>query len=270
MAKSSQPPARNEKAEAARKKAQAQVRAEQRRTTVLWIVGAIAVVGLFAALIAFIVRQDAVGSIDGENQLTPAVATADGGFPVGTNGVVGKDLDPERVQLAVYLDFMCPVCGGFEEINGADIQAMSQEGLIDVVYHPISFLDRTSLGTAYSTRSASAAALVAEESPELFVAFLTAMFANQPEEGTRGLNDAEIQAIATDVGIPEATVAKIPDYAYSQWVTAATEKASVAGVTGTPTIFINGENRSGQGNPRAVNWSVPGNLRLAVEEAAAE
>jgi protein-disulfide isomerase len=270
MAKTSQPAPRNEKAAEARKKAQAQVKAEQRRTTILWIVGAVVVVGVFAALIAFIVRQDAVGEIDGENQLTPEIATAEGGFPVGSGGVVGEDLDPERAQLAVYLDFMCPVCGAFEEINGAEIAAMSEEGIVDVTYHPISILDHTSLGTNYSTRSASAAALVAEESPELFVGFLTALFANQPEENTRGLNDAQIQEIARGVGVPEETVAKIPDYSYSQWVGAATEKASIAGVSGTPTIFINGENRSGQGNPDAVNWSQPGALRAAIEAANAE
>lgn len=269
MAKAKQAPVRNEKAAEARKKAQAQIRAEQRRTTVIWVVVGLAVVAAFAALIAFIVRQDAVGSINNPNQLTPALATEQGGFPVGKQGIVAQDLDSDRVQLDVYIDFMCPVCGRFEQINGEDIAAMSEEGLIDVTYHPISILDHTSLGTAFSTRAASTSALIAEESPELFVAFVTAMFANQPAEGTRGLNDAQIQDIARGVGVPEETVAKIPTYAYSQWVKVSTEQASIAGVNGTPTIFIDGVNQSAQVNPEGVNWSVPGNLRLAVQEAAA-
>lgn len=269
MAKAKQAQARNDKAAEARKRAQAQIRAEQRRTTILWIVCAVVVVGLFAALIAFIVRQDAVGSIDNPNQLTPASATAEGGFVVGSNGIVNQDLDPDRVQVEVYIDFMCPVCRSFEDINGADIAAMSQEGLIDITYHPIAILDRYSMGTAYSTRAASTAALVAEEAPEKFVAFLTAMYANQPAENTRGLNDAKIQEIARSVGIPEETVAKIPDYAYSKWVTRMTEEASIRGFNSTPNLVIDGVNHNPRVNENAVNWSIPGNIRLAVEQAAA-
>ena len=269
MAKTQEPAPRNEKAAQARKQAQAQVAAEKRRTTAMWVVVAVIGVAIFAVLIAFIVRQGAVSTPDGENQLTPTVVTANDGFPVGKNGVVGEDLDADRVQLDIYFDFMCPVCGAFEEINGAEVQAMSQEGLIDVIYHPISILDHTSAGTQFSTRSASVAALIAEEAPDKFAGFVVAMFANQPEEGTSGLNDKDLQDIATGVGVPDEVVAKIPSYSYAQWVTGATERASVAGVNGTPTLFIDGVNQDSRVNPDGVDWSQPGNLRLAVEAAAA-
>jgi protein-disulfide isomerase len=147
---------------------------------------------------------------------------------------------------------------------------MSDEGLIDVIYHPVAFLDRLSQGTAFSTRSGSTAALIAEEAPDKFVAFHNAMFANQPAEGTRGLSDKDLQGIATEVGVPADVVAKIPSYAYSQWMAGATEKANVAGVAGTPTIFINGVSQSADVNPEGVNWSQPGALRAAVEAAAAQ
>ena len=47
----------SEKLAAAKKKAQAQVNAQQRRALVVWIVVGVVVVGLFAALTAYIVRQ---------------------------------------------------------------------------------------------------------------------------------------------------------------------------------------------------------------------
>lgn len=268
MAKAKQGAANNDKVAEARKKAQAQIRAEQRRTTVLWIVAGVVLVGLFAGLIAFIVRQDSVGSINNPNQLTPGVATAEGGFVVGKNGIVGQDLDPNRVQVEVYVDFMCPVCKSFEMLNGPDLEAMLEEGLIDLTYHPIAILDHTSLGTAYSTRASSAAALIAEESPEHFVAFVTEMYNNQPSEYTRGLNDKQIQDIARSVGVPEETVAKIPDYAYAQWAQVATEQASIRGFNSTPNLVIDGVNHNPRANENAVNWSVPGAIRAAVEAAA--
>lgn len=260
---------RAEQLAAARKQAEAQARAERRKATVLWGVAIVAIIAVFAGLVAFIVRQNQVGDIFGGPQLQPTVATESGGFAVGTNGVVGQDVSADRVQVDIYIDFMCPICNQFEVINEADLEAMREEGLADIVYHPISILDRFSQGTNYSTRSAASAALIAEEAPEHFLAYVAALFENQPAEGTKGLSDTKLREIALSVGVPAETADKIQDHPYSQWVLAATEQSSIAGVSGTPSLFIDGENRSGQNNPRAVTWSVPGAIRAAVEEAAA-
>lgn len=147
---------------------------------------------------------------------------------------------------------------------------MRAEGLIDVTYHPIAILDSVSRGTAYSTRSASAAALVAEESPENFVKFVDLLFVNQPAEYTAGLNDGQLKNLAIEAGVPEEVAAKIGAYSYSQWVAGATERSSIAGITGTPTVFIDGVNQSQRVNPDGVNWTIPGAMRAAVIEAASK
>ena len=102
----------------AKKKEQAQVSAQQRRALVMWIVIGVIVVGLFAALIAYIVRQGNVSTVvDTKGQLTPAIATTNGGFGVGASGVVGgKDLSSSHVRLDVYFDYMCPVCNQFDGV----------------------------------------------------------------------------------------------------------------------------------------------------------
>ena len=64
-------------------------------------------------------------------------------------------------MVAVYSDYLCPICGVFEQTNGATLDELRQSGEIVLEYHPVSILDRKSGGTAYSTRSATAAALVA-------------------------------------------------------------------------------------------------------------
>jgi protein-disulfide isomerase len=253
---------------AAKKKAQAQVSAQQRRALVVWIVVGVVVVGLFAALTAYIVRQGNVSAVGGTSQLTPAAATANGGFGVGASGVVGgTDLSTSHVRLDIYFDYMCPICGQFEQYRGAEVDALRKAGTADVYYHPISILDGSSSGTAYSTRAASAGALIAQDAPDKFLAFTTAMFVNQPKEGSTGLTEAQIQSIATAAGVPADVVAKIPDLQYTSWVRSATEKASVDGVAGTPTIALNGVIQDSK-KTGDINWTVAGSITTAVNKAA--
>lgn len=259
----------NDKVADAKKKAQAQVNAQQRRVLVVWILIGVVVVGLFAVLIAFIVRQGDVKHVEGPGQLAPAVATDNGGFGVGASGVVGgDDLDADRVRLDIYFDYMCPICGQFEQYRGAEIDALRKAGTADVYYHPIAILDRYSQGTAYSTRAAAAGALVAEEAPDKFLAFTLAMFVNAPEENSTGLTEEQIQAIATAAGVPADVVAKIPDLAYTSWARKATEKASIDGVQGTPTVALNGVIQDPSTRPDDLNWTVDGGITAAVNKAA--
>ncbi len=254
----------------AKKRAQEQVRAQERRTAVMWIVIGVVLVGLFAALVAYIVRQGDVAAVGSGDQATPAVASENYGFPVGNTGVVGEGLDESRVRVDVYLDFMCPICGVFEATQGPVLDQLREDGTADVYYHPISILDRASQNTEFSTRSASAAALIAEEAPANFLDFAKEMFLNQPAESTSGLSDAQMQEIATAVGVPDDVVAKIPDHSYAAWVGSATEQASIDGMRGTPTVAINGVIQDPQANPDHLNWSAQGALLQAVQNAASE
>jgi protein-disulfide isomerase len=142
-----------------------------------------------------------------------------------------------------YIDFMCPICNQFEQAYGESIQALVDDGTITLNIHPISILDRASSGTEYSTRSANAMYCVAAADGTAAVPFMQAMFANQPDEGSTGLTNEQILAIAEGVGVTGID-ACVNDGEYSGYVTAMTEKTPVApgaqGI-GTPTIAINGE-----------------------------
>ena len=109
--------------------------------------------------------------------------------------------------------------------------------------------------------------LIAQEAPDKFLKFTTAMFVNQPKEDSTGLTEAQIQSIATAAGVPADVVAKIPDLAYTSWVRSATEKASVDGVTGTPTISLNGVIQDSK-KTGDINWAVAGSITTAVNKAA--
>lgn len=253
----------------AKKKAAAQVNAQRRRAAVTWIVVGVIVVGLLSALVAFIVREGAVSKVSGEGQLDLVVATENGGIPVGADGVVGENIDSTRVRMDLYFDFMCPACAAFEQTQSETVNSLREQGLVDVYYHPLGNLDYLSEGTAYSTRTASAAALVAAESPVEFLDFVEALFANQPAEGTEGLTDAQIQEIASHVGIADDVVARIPDREYASWVRVATVRAGEDGLPFTPTVAIDGVMQNPRDNPGDLDWTVEGALEQAIIERSA-
>ncbi len=252
----------------AKKTAQANIAAQKRRTAVTWIVVGVIVVGLVSALVAFIVRQGAVDDVVVAGQSGAPAAMSNDGFGVGSSGVVGKDLDASRVRLDVYFDFICPYCSLFETSQAVTLDDLRSQGMVDVYYHPLAYLDDASLGTKYSTRAASAAALVAQESPASFVDFVQQLMVNQPAEGTEGLTDEQIQSLASAAGVPDAVVAKIPDHEYAGWVRSASEAASKSGVMYTPTIGFNGDIQDPT-DPASVQWSQEGALRQAIMERSA-
>jgi protein-disulfide isomerase len=198
----------------------------------------------------------------------PSVALEDGGIPVGAEGV-GGTVDDSVARVDVYLDYMCPACGAFEDANGDNLIALASEGEATVVYHPVSILNRYSNGTGYSTRAAAASALVAQDAPDEFAAFNQQLFAGQPEENSDGLTDEQIADIARDAGVAGTVADAIADGTaldtFGQWVTSATNEVTAnealfnaqSGSFGTPTITIDGELWT-------ENWTDPDALLQAI------
>src|SRR5918998_4218488 len=161
---------------------------------------------------------------------------------------------------------MCPICGQFEAANAASLEQMTTDGTATVVYHPVSILDDQSQGSEYSTRAASAVAWVADQAPEAFTAFSTALFTNQPEEGTEGLTDQQLASYAEEAGVPADVAAKIEDgtarQTFGQYVFSATNAAieDASGNFGTPRVLVDGEVFQ--------EWNQTGALEQAVTDAA--
>lgn len=128
------------------------------------------------------------------------------GIPVSKQGTGTRAAD--GVVVDVYLDFICPWCGRFEQQQGPEIARLldPKTGFDDVtvVYHMVANMDKASQGTNYSTRAANAATVVADKDPEHFVAFMTKLFATQPHENTPGHSDQRLAEIAQSVGVPKA------------------------------------------------------------------
>lgn len=145
--------------------------------------------------------------------------------------------------LDTYVDFMCPICGSFEATYGETIEGLVDDGTITLNLHPISILDRLSNGTDYSTRAANAMYAVAAAHPDLALAYLQTLFANQPAENTPGLSNDQLIALAEQIGASDAAD-DINAGTYAQFVTHMTQETPIqpgqSGIS-TPTIAINGE-----------------------------
>lgn len=260
---------------AALKLKEEQARKARRQRTLYFLLGAIGIIAVVVT--GWVINAQSNQPALSDVELRPAGSTLGGGIPVGPDGIAGQTTGAadDAVTVAVYSDFMCPICAAFEQVNGQTLSDLRESGDIIVEYHPVTILDRASQGTAYSTRSATAAALVAAEAPEFYVPFTDILFTNQPAEGTEGLSDAQIAGFARDAGVPEDVAAAIESSAYlgtgsddvttyGPWVKAATSQASQdLGSLGTPTIRLNGETL----DTKKYNWTQAGVLEQAIADA---
>jgi protein-disulfide isomerase len=254
--------ARRDQAREQARQLREQQQKREKRNRIVAISGLVAAVVVLALVVVTIVRQQAVAiaysgsdvdTIALADVTAPSTAESNGAIPVGADGAAGEPAADGDVVVSVYFDYMCPYCGLFEQANDSELEKLREEGGVTVEYHMISFLDAQSAGGEYSTRAANAAAVVADKAPEQFSAFHSALFANQPEEGTKGLDDDEIAKLATDAGVPQDVVdqftATAPDQSwrsFAPWVAANTNQAGIdLEKISTPTVLIDGTKFAG-------------------------
>ncbi len=213
----------------AKRVVQEQLAKERRRRVTLWtsvgVVAVLVVVGLIGWGVAAGQEKQKTAGLT-----TPTVAV-DGGtaFAVGTG----------PVKVDIYEDFICPACGRFEATAATAIDQLVAENKVTVQYHPIAILDRAS-STEYSTRAAAASAAAAQGGK--FAEYHKALFANQPEEGSAGLDNAKLIELGKSVGLTDAGFADAVDNGtYKAWATKVTDTAASRGVTSTPTVLVAGE-----------------------------
>jgi protein-disulfide isomerase len=168
-------------------------------------VGVGVVVVLLAAVIGgVIIYNNQKNTTEGQNitALAPSTAqqAASTDYPVTRDGgivVVGEAT--AKVTLDVYEDFLCPACRAFEETYGTDVEKHVADGTVQIRYHMLNMLNERSDPAGYSTDSANAGLCAADAG--MFPAYHKSLFADQPEEGSRGWDDQQLAKLGTDLGI---------------------------------------------------------------------
>ncbi|MFF1882772.1 DsbA family protein [Pseudarthrobacter sp. NPDC058196] len=142
------------------------------------------------------------------------------------------------VKVVLYVDFICPICKNFETQYNDQLTSLRNDGKITVEYRPLGFLDSRST-TNYSSRAANAAACVANTAPQKYADYFNALYAQQPAEGSAGLSDNDLKKMASDMGVDIGSC--VDDKTYRPYVKYTTKEASAIGVSGTPTVFVDGK-----------------------------
>ncbi len=210
----------------------AQADAAKRRALITRAAAAAVVVLLVVGVVVFLaVRKD---TVDSSAALPKGVSKAGGGVAMGTGTAV----------IDVYEDFQCPVCKDFEQANGATLGKLVAQDKATVVYHPMHFLDENleSAGKVpnpgSSRRAANAAGCAADQGK--FAEFHTAVYANQPKEGV-GYTDAQLKAFGATARVDPGPFAQcMTDKAFNGWVDQVERASRDRGITGTPTVLLNG------------------------------
>ncbi|WP_308646587.1 DsbA family protein [Nocardia cyriacigeorgica] len=197
---------------------------------VLVLVAAAVGIGLLArGLVTSTITGTATAMSDGT---TPKNVLADGAVRVGD--------DDAEVTVRVVMDLQCPACQKFEEANGSVLADVVRDGSAAVEYSVITFLDSMS-ETEYSSRAGNASFCVANSGLDNYQSWLSEMFVQQPVEGGEGLPDSALIDIAESAGYTDSAVAEcITNRQFDSYLRMKTDQVLRSGVTGTPTVYVNG------------------------------
>ena len=224
--------AKKSKEEKSRGALAAQIRAEQARKdrtrNIIAGIGVLAIVsGLIAAAVIF--SPEPKSSKVTVNQIKAPVTATEHGLRLG------KETAP--TQVVVYEDFQCPYCREFENASRSFFHEAAEQGKLSVEYRPLNLpgLD------PYSIDSINAWwAIVKHGTPKQALQMHDVLFEKQPyETATDKPTSSDIKGWAKKLGVGQAALdaMKSPD---KSLVEAANQTAEDAGVTGTPTVFLNG------------------------------
>ncbi|RKE17835.1 thioredoxin domain-containing protein [Streptomyces sp. TLI_171] len=220
---------------------QAEARAVTRRRRITVGVSVAAAVAVVAGGTAIAVST--AGGAD-SSTTTAAVTPAN---TTGTDGTVityGKADAPHT--LAVYEDFRCPVCQAFETSAGQTVQQLADQGQYKIEYHLATFLDNN-LGGSGSKTALNAAGAALNEGVDKFKQFHDVLYANQPAESEDGFGDVNhLLDLAEKVpGLKtEAFTKAVTEGAYKGWASKVSTAFNKSGVSGTPTVKLDGKQLS--------------------------
>ncbi|GMA29584.1 DsbA family protein [Arenivirga flava] len=191
-------------------------------------------------------------------------APADGPRNMGADGIrIGADLhavptkalaagEPAMqltaadgaVDVRVYVDYRCVHCARFDDVNGALLADLADEGAIVLEIHPLGWLG------ADSVVAGNAAACVADLAPNAYLAYHRDLL----EHAGQHLDAEQLTALATDSGAPPTrqVASCIGDGEFDHWVRDTTRRARTQAIDGlgspvlaAPTVLIDGEQYTG-------------------------
>ena len=224
--------ARAARAEQMRKEREKAERKQRNKITV----AIVAVVVVLIALAAWGVKSLSDQNAKNTEVIEPRNLIDDGvPFPA-----TGEADAAQKPIVELFEDFLCPACGSFEQLSGQFLQTQAAAGEIQLRFMPFSFLHRQSTND-YSRRATNLAmCVVDQDGDEAFWKVHDALYANQPQEGGAGPEDAALIELAEEAGVTGIDNC-VRTEKFVPWIDEIQKTFSDdRKVSGTPTVFING------------------------------
>ncbi|GAA3925616.1 DsbA family protein [Streptomyces gulbargensis] len=172
----------------------------------------------------------------------------------GTTVVIGKPTATKTLE--VYEDPRCPICASFEQAAGETLKKDVDAGKYKVRFVGGTFIDTTARGEgAKNALSALGAAL--DVSPEAFLDYKSALYSANfhPEENDdKFARDDYLIEVAGSVPAlrNNAAFAKaVRQGTFDAWALKMSAAFDASGVTGTPTLMMDGEKIVAEGTKNA-------------------
>jgi len=235
------------------RRAQLQRQQQRQRLTVIGLI----VLGV--ALVVFAVVWSQLKPAGEIISITPAALPNPDGLSLGDANA------PATID--VFEDFQCPACKSFtENIEALVIQNLVATGKARYVFHNYPFLDDSSnpFGGGESDQAANAAMCASAQ--DKFWEMHAIIFTNWEGENKGNLSDRRLQAMAESIGLDmNALNDCFNANKYKAEIQADFDKGKEMGVSGTPTVFVNGKQTGAEGKiasydeiAQAVNALNPG------------
>ncbi|MCF4137870.1 DsbA family protein [Streptomyces sp. Tue 6430] len=172
----------------------------------------------------------------------------------GTTVVMGKSTAEKT--LVMYEDPRCPVCAQFEQTVGPKLKSDYDAGKFKLQFVGATFLDNGLSGEG-SKNALSALGAALDVSPEAFLEYKTALYSAKwhPEESDDKFKDDSYLIKAADtVSALKGNAAfqkAVKDGTYDRWALEMSETFDKSGVSGTPTLKMDGKALTSPGSQNA-------------------
>jgi protein-disulfide isomerase len=212
-----------------RQERRARMQQQQRRQRLI-ILGAIAL-GAILLVMAIVLPQ--LQSVDDIVTVTPAALPQVDGVAVGDSGA------PATID--VFEDFQCPACQFFtSNVETLVIENLVATGKARYVFHNYPFLDGDGVGSNGESDQAANASMCASEQGK-FWEMHSILYANLGVENRGAFSDRRLRAMAESIGLDmDAFNTCFNANTYEAEIEADFELGQDMGVSGTPTVFVNG------------------------------
>ncbi len=204
-------------------------RERQRRMQRLGVIGIVVVGALLVAFALVYPNLKSIGEI---------VTVEPNPRPMADGTAMGDPNAP--VIIAVFEDFQCPACQNYtEEIETLITETYVATGQVYYVFHQYPFIDSASVNKE-SQQAANASLCAAEQG--LFWEYHDVLFANWNGENAGAFNDRRLVAFAETLDLDmDSFNSCFEENRYRDEIQSDFDLGTVMGVSGTPSVFVNGQ-----------------------------